>query len=122
MLIISKTLLFKSDTSIASVMDSIKTHDRENIQQMFSTRFFNKGLMVINHMTKPPYLHQVEMATIVTHKGSKTQNTQVLSFDLQPDLDLQRAGKHDFDPRLVLSIISLAWSNIVDEQKTGRPN
>lgn len=85
-------------------MDSIKTHDKENIKQMFSTRFFNNGLMVIFHKTKQPLLHRVEMATIVTYiQGeSDTQYTTGLSFDLQPDIwDPQRAGKHEIDPRLV---------------------
>lgn len=53
-----------TDTSVASVMDSIKTHDRENIQQMFSTRFFNRALI-----TRLGHSHhlRVEMATIVTY-------------------------------------------------------
>ncbi len=68
----------------ASVTGSIKTHDKENIQQMFSTRFFNRGLMVIYHKTQPPHLHRVEMATIVTYRH--TIHTTGLSFDLQPDI------------------------------------
>lgn len=71
---------------------------------MFSTRFFNNGLMVIFHKTKQPLLHRVEMATIVTYiQGeSDTQYTTGLSFDLQPDIwDPQKAGKHEIDPRLV---------------------
>lgn len=39
---------------VASVMDSIKTHDKENVQQMFSTRFFNRGLwLFITRLSHP---------------------------------------------------------------------
>lgn len=55
-LLFPKTLLFKSQMNYlsSSATESIKTHNREKIHQTFSTRFFNRGLIVIDHKTEPP--------------------------------------------------------------------